>query len=187
MIRLLGKYDRSPRRDIDLREVRAAIPLHRRREVFRGRVQPGVSSKLFLITVENDPVLSRFLHADTVVGVRIGRVQVEDEQQACALKDDDAVGLVLESKQRGEVFRSDIIAAAGLCKDSRDVGLRRAKPLVLSLSLVHSLVPRVKVPVAQQVIVDEVELPASVHEAVAVAFTREVQPFRVAKFLQNQR
>ena len=48
--------------------------------------------------------------------------------------------------------------------------------MVLILSVVHGLVELIKVPVPQQVVVDDIPLPASVVERVAVAFTREVEP-----------
>lgn len=54
--------------------------------------------------------------------------------------------------------------------------MRGAQPLVLGLKGVHSSVELPQVLVPQKMIVDQVELPASVRKRVAVALPREIHP-----------
>lgn len=113
------------------------------------------------IRVENDAVGARLLDADAVIGVAVGVVEVEDEDQAGALKDDDLVTLVLE----------------------RDVGLRGVQPAVLVLAQVHRPVKVVEELVTQKTIFRKVELTPGVPERVLVALTGEVKPLRVAELI----
>lgn len=113
------------------------------------------------IRVEHDTVGARLLDADAVVGVAVGVVEVEDEDQAGALKDDDLVTLVLE----------------------RDVGLRSVQPAVLVLGQVHRPVEVVEVLVTQEAILGKVELASGVPERVLVALAGEVEPLRVAELV----
>ena len=120
-----------------------------------------MSAKRLAIAAEHDPVRALLLNANAVVGEAVGRVEVEDPQQARALEDDDLVALVLQANVR----------------------LRRVQPSVLLLGPLHLAVELVEEPIPQQLVVDEVELPARVVEAVAVALAREVQPFWVAELV----
>jgi hypothetical protein len=145
-------YNRSPRRNIHLQEILPLIPLKRRSEEARILRHIAMPAKRFTISTEHDPIRAFLLNANAVVGKAVGRVEVEDPQQARALEDDDLIALVLKA----------------------DVGLRRVQPSVLLLGPLHLAVELVEEPVAQELVVDEVELPARVVEAVAVAFAREV-------------
>ena len=88
-------------------------------------------------------------------------MEVEDEEQASPLKDDDLVTLVLQA----------------------DVRLRGTEPLVLFVEVLHGGIELVQHLVAQEIIVNEVKLPSRVVERVVVSSTGEVEPFGVTKLV----
>ena len=87
-------------------------------------------------------VFARLLNADTVVGKRLGRVVVENEQQPGTFKNDDLVNFVLEGY----------------------VGLWSGKPPVSLFGIVHSRVELVQILVAEKLVVDDVPLSSCVLE-----------------------
>jgi hypothetical protein len=64
--------------------------------------------------------------------------------------------------------------------------LGTAQPLELILQQVHALIESPEVLVTEQLVVDEVELTSSVVVRIVVSGTREVEPFRVTEFADNQ-
>lgn len=120
-----------------------------------------MAAEYLAIGANDNPVGSLLLNADAVVGEAVGRVKVEDPEQAGALKYNDLVALVLEA----------------------DVGLWRVQPAILFLGPLHLAVKLVEELVAEEVVVCEVELAAGIVEAVAVAFTGKVEPLWVAKLI----
>ena len=121
----------------------------------------AVAAKVLAVGAEDDSVGALLLDADAVVGEAVLGVEVEDPEKAGALEDDDFVALVLQA----------------------DVGLRRVQPAVLLFGPLHLAVEFVEESVAQEVVIDEVELAPCIVEAVVVARTWEVQPFRMAEFV----
>lgn len=144
-----------------MRPVRPSVPLHRRGKEACALVEPVEPAEVLCIGVEYYPVGPRHLDADAVVGVALGGVEVEDENDTGPLEHDDLVALVLE----------------------RDVGLWGVEPAVFGLSEVHGPVEIVQEMVSQKVIVGEIELPPSVPEGVLVAFAGEVEPLGVAELV----
>lgn len=101
-------------------------------------------------------VFARFFNANTVVGKRLGRVEVEDEQQPGALKDNDLVDLVLQGH----------------------VSLGGGKPSVFLFSVIHRRVELVEVFVTKNLVINNVPLPTRVMERVIVSRAREVKPLQ---------
>lgn len=64
--------------------------------------------------------------------------------------------------------------------------LRRAQPLVLVFQSLHGRVPGVEILVTQEVVIDQVELSASVGERVPISFAREVHPPDQVRWLTEQ-
>mmetsp|Transcript_6155 Transcript_6155/g.15611 ORF Transcript_6155/g.15611 Transcript_6155/m.15611 type:complete len:260 (+) Transcript_6155:1073-1852(+) len=64
-------------------------------EMINGGVDASVSTKHRLVSVKDDLVLARRVHAHTVVGEAVVVVEVEDPQKATPFKRDDLVPLVL--------------------------------------------------------------------------------------------
>ena len=141
--------------------VLAVVPREIRGEEASLGIETVEATVLLGIRVENDAVGARLLNTDAVVGEAVGVVEVEDEDQAGALKDNDLVALVLE----------------------RDVGLRGVQPAVLVLAQVHRPVKVVEELVTQEVIFRKVELASGVPERVLVALTGEVKPLGVAELV----
>lgn len=148
-------------RNIHMGPILPAIPLHGRGKEARGRIVAPVPAEFLGVSIERDVVRALVLDADAVVGVAVGGVEVEDEDGAGALEDDDLVALVLEA----------------------DVGLGGVQPAQRRLGPVHGPVEGVEVPVAQQRVVRQVQLPPRVPERVLVALAREVQPLRVPELV----
>lgn len=84
---------RTTNRVTHLQPVLPTIPLHRGSEVLDRPVDPLVPAELLVIRGEDDLVLSSPVGPDAVVGERVGRVEVEDEEEVASLKDDHFVGL----------------------------------------------------------------------------------------------
>jgi hypothetical protein len=63
-----------------LKPVLPSVPFHRGREVFDGFVDPVVSSEVLVIGREYDLVLASPVSSYSIIGERIGRVEVEDEE-----------------------------------------------------------------------------------------------------------
>ena len=120
-----------------------------------------MATERLAVGTQNDTVSALLLNTNTVVGEALLGMEVEDPQQSSALKYDDLVTLVLEA----------------------DVGLRRVEPSVLLLGPLHLAVELVEEPVAEELVIWEVELAAGVVEAVVVAFAREVEPLRVTELV----
>lgn len=88
-------------------------------------------------------------------------MEIHDPQQAGPFKDDDLVGFVLEA----------------------NISLRCGEPMILFLQVLHSSVKVVQKFVAQQMVVDQVELSACVMEGAVVALTGEVKPLGMTEFI----
>lgn len=138
-----------------------AVPLHGRGEEAHGGLDAAEAADLLGVGVEHDLVGAGGLDADAVVREALRGVEVEDEDAAAALEHDDLVALVLEA----------------------DVRLRRVQPPVVLLRQVHLAVELVEVLVPQEAVVREVQLAPRVPERVLVSLAREVEPFRMAKFV----
>jgi hypothetical protein len=154
-------YNRSPGRDVHLQEVLPIIPRKRRSEEPRILSDIAMATKRLAIRAEHDPICAFLLDTNAVVREAVGRMEVEDPQQARALKHNDLIALVLQA----------------------DVRLGRMQPSVLLFRPLHLAVELVQEAVAQQFVVDEIELPARVVEAVAVTFAGEVEPFGMAELV----
>lgn len=76
-----------------LQPVLAAVPLHRGREVTDAGVNARVAAKLRVVRRKDDAVLACPVRPNAVIRVRVGGVEVEDEEQISPLKDDDLVHL----------------------------------------------------------------------------------------------
>ena len=88
-------------------------------------------------------------------------MEIKNPQQLCALKHNDFVALMPQA----------------------DVGLFRMQPAVFFFGPLHLAVELVQEPVAQELVVGKVELPAGVPETVVVALAGEIKPFRVAELV----
>ena len=58
--------------------------------------------------------------------------------------------------------------------------LRSFEPLVLVFQPVHGNVKVVQIPVSEQLVVDEIELPSGMCKRIAIAFSREIHPSSVS-------
>lgn len=180
---LQTKDKSSPRRDIHLEEVLATIPFHVGGEVFTRVVYTAVTTESLVIGVEDDVVLARLVDTHAVISERVGwvdwellaaakndvnvsKLTVEDKQQTGPLENNHLISLVLERN----------ISLAVSRKPASITNLRGAQPTVLALQVVHGAVKLVKELVAEEVVINEVELATSMGERVAVALTREVHP-----------
>lgn len=76
------------------------VPSHRRSEMLYIHINAVVSTKPLLVARENDTVLSGYVHADTVVGIGLSRMQVENEEASCAFKNDNLVTLMFKRNIR---------------------------------------------------------------------------------------
>lgn len=158
---LQRQHNRRPAWNIHLQEVLAVVPRKWRREEARALIHITMAAKLLRICAEHNLVGALLLDSNAVVGEAVLRVEVEDPEEASALKDNDLVALVLEA----------------------DVGLGRVEPAVLLFGPLHLAVELVEVAVAEETVVNKVELAAGVCEAVVVAFTGKVEPFWVAELV----
>ena len=158
---LKRKYRGRATRGIHVCPVLSPVPFHRCREEPCALINAIEPADFLRVSVEYHSVCTGHLDADAVVREALSGVEVEDEHQTAALKDNDLVGLVLE----------------------RNEGLRGRQPSVLGLTLVHQPVEVVEKLIAKEVVVCEVKLTASVPEGVVVALTRKVKPLRVAELV----
>lgn len=161
MLRAEKTYDGSSCGDVHLEEVLPVVPRKGRSEKARILGDVAVAAESLAVGAEHNAIRAFLLDADAVIGEAVGGVEVEYPEQASALKHNDLVAFVLET----------------------DVCLRGVQPPVLLLCPLHFAVEFVEEPVAQEVVVNEVELAPRVVEAVAVAFAREVEPFGVPEFI----
>ena len=120
-----------------------------------------MSTKSLVVGTQNNTIGTFLLNTNTVISEALLRMEVKDPQQSSTLKYNDLVALVFKT----------------------DVGLRRMEPSVLLLCPLHLAVEFVEKPVAEELVIWKVELAAGVVEAVVVAFTGEVEPFRVAELV----
>ena len=79
-----------------LSKVLTTVPLQRRRREGSLHIDVGESTILLLIAAQNDAVLPIGLDTDSVVGITIGRVEVEHKQQACAFEHENFIFFVLQ-------------------------------------------------------------------------------------------
>jgi hypothetical protein len=120
-----------------------------------------VTTEVLAVRVEHNPVLASDVDTDSVVGIALRGVEIEDKHNACPFKDNDLVSLVLK----------------------RDVGLWSVQPTIFLLALVHLAIKVVEERVAKQSVLCQVELPACIPKRILVALTRKVKPLRMAKFV----
>jgi len=66
-------------------------------------IDSAVTSEFLCVTIQGDRVFSSPVSPDSVVGVRILSVEVEDEQEVTTFEDNNSVGFILESKCRREM------------------------------------------------------------------------------------
>lgn len=154
-------HDGGSRWDVDLHKVLTVVPWQISREesgILRNAIQ---SSKSWTVSIDDDAVSTGLLDTDPVVGKAVAWVKVEDPEKSGALKHNDLVLLVLEG----------------------DVGLWSVEPTILLFCPLHLAVEVVQEAVSQQVVVWEVELTASIVEAVAVALAWKVEPLWVTEFV----
>src|ERR1700753_171876 len=100
---------------VDMRPVLPRVPLHGRREEARLVIDAVEPALLLGVRLEDDAIRARNLDSYPVVGEACRRVEVEDEDQPGALKDNHLVPFVLE----------------------RDVRLFGMQPAELGLACVH--------------------------------------------------
>ena len=140
----------------DLSPILSAVPFQGRRLIFCGNVYVFKPSESLVVGRKNCMILARFFDADPVVGKRVRRVEIENEQQPGALKNNDLVGLIFEGH----------------------VSLRGGKPAVFLFSVVHGRIKLVEVFVAEKSVVDNVPLSSRVVERVVVPRAREIKPLQ---------
>jgi len=99
----LGQHQGSAIGDIDLDVLIATSPVPGGGEVPALVADASVTSKAFLIRVEQDLVLTRLRNGNTVVGKGLCRVEVENEDGSCTIKGQDLVTLVLQRNKSLEV------------------------------------------------------------------------------------
>lgn len=142
----------------------------------------AMAEELFVITVEHYTILSGIMSANGIVRERFGRVEVEDKQQSSPLKCDNLVLFVLARNIRLNNFVS--FASYGeLYEQAAHKYLRGAEPIIMGLCNLHSSVPFVKIFVTQQLIIHYIPLSTSIMETGIVSISREIEPFRMAKFI----
>lgn len=114
--------------------VLAVVPFHGRGEEASAFINATMAANILVVGVQNNLVRSRNLNADSVVGIALGGVEIENEDNAGPLKDDDLVSLMLE----------------------RDVCLWRRQPTVVLLRGVHETIKVVEELIAKEVIISQV-------------------------------
>lgn len=147
--------------DIDLHKVLAIVPWQISGEesgVLRNAVQ---TTKGRAVSVDDDAVSTSLLDTDPVIGEAVAWVEVEDPEQAGALKHNDLVLLILEG----------------------DVGLWAMEPAIFLFCPLHLAVEIVQEAVPQEVVVWQIKLTTGIVEAVAVALAREIEPLWMAEFV----
>lgn len=154
-------YQSSSARNIDMCPVFPSIPLHSCREETCFFINPVMATNSFRVAVQYDFVGSRHVDSDTVVAEASVCVEVEDKNESCPLKYNYLVSFVLQG----------------------DISLGRVQPAILCLAVIHQLVEGVQEFVSKQVIFGEVELSTGIPKGIVVSFSREIQPFRMAKFV----
>ena len=107
---------------------------------------------------------SRVVRTNLVVSKTLGVVKVEHEEEPRPLVNNHLVTIML----------------------SADVLARGGQPVKLVLQTVHGRVKVVQVTIAEELVVNQIELAASVVIAVAIPCTWEVQPLWVSKFIPNE-
>lgn len=63
-----------------LQPILPSVPLHRSSKMFDRLVNPSVPAKFFVVRTQDDFIFSCPISSYSVVGVRIRRVEIEDEQ-----------------------------------------------------------------------------------------------------------
>lgn len=144
-----------------MEEVLSVVPGEIGGEEAGALVNATQTAERWAVGVQDNAVSTSLLNTNTVVCEAVRRVEVEDPEKTGTLEDNDLVALILEG----------------------DVGLVRVQPAILLLGPLHLAVKVVQEVVAEDLVIDKVELAASVVEAVAVALTREVKPFGVSKLV----
>ena len=91
-----GKHHDGARRGVHLEVVRALAPVSVLRVIHLVAVVAVVAAKLGPITVKNHLVLAAPGGTDAVRLVRVGGVEVEDEEEFALLGDNHLIALVLE-------------------------------------------------------------------------------------------
>ena len=92
---VLLTYQGRPRRDVNLHEILPVVPRKIRREISRIPSYMSQTSKGCIICVEDDSICSSYFDADTIVGERFTRMEIEYPQKSATFEDDHLVGLVL--------------------------------------------------------------------------------------------
>ena len=146
---------------VNLDVIPSAIPFEICCEESDAFVNSAPSTELRSVGVENRLVGSRLVDADAVVSVAVAGMEIEDEKQAGSLENDNLVGLVLQA----------------------DVCLRSCQPSILLFHVLHGTVKVIEPLVPEQLVVNEVELSASVVERVVVSSAREIEPFRMTELV----
>lgn len=93
----LFEHNARAARQVDEHAVAAIVPAFRAREEFGVSVVTLVAVEFFPISVEDNLVLARQLHADLVVAVAVAVVEVEREHEVILLEHGDLVGLVRQA------------------------------------------------------------------------------------------
>ena len=144
-----------------MEEVLSVVPGEIGGEEAGALVNATQTAERWAVGVQDNAVSTSLLNTNTVVCEAVRRVEVEDPAKTGTLEDNDLVALILEG----------------------DVCLVRVQPAILLLGPLHLAVKVVQEVVAEDLVIDKVELAAGVVEAVAVALTREVKPFGVSKLV----
>ena len=111
-----------------------------------------MAAKVFAIGAEHNPVCAFLFNTDAIVGEAIGRMEVEDPQEASPLEHDDLVNFVLQANE----------------------GLGRMEPAVLLLCPLHLAIKLVQKSVAEKMVIHKIKLPSGVVEAVVVPLSRKI-------------
>ena len=83
----------------------------------------------------------------------------------------------------GAIFIKSMIVVSAISDLCAGVHVRHAEPVILRIKAVHDAVKVIEVAVLELRVVDEIPLAPRVVVAVIVTRTREVEPFRVSKFV----
>ena len=90
----------GPTRRIKLQPILPPVPLHRRRKVLDRAIDSTMSSEILVVRREYDVIVSRPVRTDSIVRVRVGGVEIEDEEEVSSFEDDDFIRFVFQRNVR---------------------------------------------------------------------------------------
>ena len=144
-------------------------------------IQALVTAKFLGVGVQDDVVRARLPDAHLVVGKALVDVEIEDEDAAGSLEDQDLVGFVFPRNVTG-IRRQPSVLGFGPWKK------RRKKPATWKWCLqIHRRIEVVQKLVSQGGVVHQVPLTSRVVIRTVVALARKVQPLGMPEFVAHER